>query len=755
MALWAREELGIDLGRKILDEAESAPNLEEVLQPLWKNGYAVLEGLGSHGLADEAVEEANALWENGKFHQPPREVLEGLLGDTGSAWCMELGSPHDEAPKGQEVLRQLDEGMSALGFRIGEFSKGFLGMELEGRTVAVLHRARSTLDKANPRITDPQEADEYLNLFQWKKVKLLYYLGPTKAMVHFIPVASQVAAQEFPAATLDVMSNCVIVLRGDLYRCRLDPKIAAPGITLEIDFLARRWQSQQGWYQDLVRAPQSLLAWYMSHYHTIVENHVSENLPEDFLKMARMSCYSSSCRAVSIRAMDFRLPGGLEQDLGLGWALIRGACCISEIPKSRWDLEQYFDEDMAAAESGKMYVRHLGLITGSDVENVVQSADEEDLEHVGILKSANAALTKGGIDRFEMRTASVGVFLGIASGDSASQFQVVSGDVLRGRSYQARPESSVSKQLEVTGPSMTVDADDASGQVAVDTAYMYLRNNACSPYAITGCARLLHSPLQVVAQCLRRTLSRSGECRVFDASCDGEVLGEGVATLVLALHSSPAEEDDDNQTSVRPRAVIVGSAMSSEGMEASASAKSTSAVLQRALRPHDLSGALIDAFEADAKGVSATADLQEFEMLQKVAVSEEAKPPAAMVRSSKASFGNAGSAAGVSAIVKTCLLLELGCHSPCIRINQLISKMRFATGNADEAGETEDDAGGGRVCIPTEMVEARQQGQFVGVSSFGATGTRVHTVLLGFSQRGPREKLRPGEAEKVNWDDWA
>src|SRR6266536_1049953 len=66
---------------------------------------------------------------------------------------------------------------------------------------------------------------------------------------------------------------------------------------------------------------------------------------------------------IAVVGMSLRFPGA--NDLDGFWQLLReGRSAISEIPSSRWDLDQYFDPDPAAR--GKMYVRSGGFLTAVD-----------------------------------------------------------------------------------------------------------------------------------------------------------------------------------------------------------------------------------------------------------------------------------------------------------------------------------------------------------------------------------------------------
>jgi len=445
------------------------------------------------------------------------------------------------------------------------------------------------------------------------------------------------------------------------------------------------------------------------------------------LKMARTTCYSTSCRAVSIVSFDFRLPGRIQTDESLAHALGQGFHSITELPNSRWDADMYYDADMAQAKKGKLYSRNFAILSDIDEETAWEDlelskteAEAFDRELLLICRAAAAAIHKQGLKRADISAGSAGVFLGVSSTESSGPH--LRSEVGSSRAaFQGRPEGSLARQLGATGPNMAIDSEEASGQVAVDTAYMYLQNNACSPYAITGCTRLLLSPMQVLPHCLRGSISRLGQCRVFDASCDGEVLGEGAFALVLSMHKLVPYAEPEQA----PRGIIVGSAMSSEGQQADAAGRTMATVLMRAYKPHSITGAVIDAFEANAKGH--TTDAVEYKVLERIASSSEEDPSIALVRSSKPSFGNSGSAAGVCSIVKSCVLMDYACHSPCILLHTLLD-----IESAEDADD--DELQGVRTTIATEMLEARHDGQLVGVSSFSTSGTRVHTVVLGFAR---------------------
>src|ERR1700712_5361857 len=115
-----------------------------------------------------------------------------------------------------------------------------------------------------------------------------------------------------------------------------------------------------------------------------------------------------------------RLPGAADAD-GFWEVLEQGQDAVSEIPRERWNLEEYFDPDPDVP--GKMATRRAGLIedvSGFDAAFFGVSTREAvfmDPQHRLLLETAWQAVEHSGTAPSALAGTRTGVFVGISTQD--------------------------------------------------------------------------------------------------------------------------------------------------------------------------------------------------------------------------------------------------------------------------------------------------------------------------------------------------
>ena len=108
------------------------------------------------------------------------------------------------------------------------------------------------------------------------------------------------------------------------------------------------------------------------------------------------------------------LPAGSFRDLPC--SLLHGADCVSEMPYSRWDVEDYYDPE--APTGLEMYVRHAAFIEGVDLFgaqffNIGKvEAEAMDPQQRHLLESAFAGFADAGYSKARLMGLGSGVFVG-------------------------------------------------------------------------------------------------------------------------------------------------------------------------------------------------------------------------------------------------------------------------------------------------------------------------------------------------------
>ncbi|MEW2520833.1 type I polyketide synthase [Actinacidiphila alni] len=214
--------------------------------------------------------------------------------------------------------------------------------------------------------------------------------------------------------------------------------------------------------------------------------------------------------------------------------------------------------------------------------------------------------------------------------------------------------------------------------------------------------------------------SPDGECRAFDASGQGSLVGNGVGVVALRRLSDALDDGD------QVYAVIRGWAVNNDaGRKVGFTAPGVSGqaeVIAEALAATGLEPEDIDYIEAHGTG-TALGDAAELAALQQVFDGKEV-----LIGSVKTNVGHLDRAAGVTGLIKTALSLHHG-EIPATR-NYTAPNPQLESGSA-------------RLTVLTER-HPWPQGERVrraGVSAFGIGGTNAHVIL----EEAPPLAARSGE----------
>jgi acyl transferase domain-containing protein len=108
----------------------------------------------------------------------------------------------------------------------------------------------------------------------------------------------------------------------------------------------------------------------------------------------------------------------------------------------------------------------------------------------------------------------------------------------------------VSKELGLTGPSMTIRTACSSSLMALHSACQALYVGECSSAVVGGC-NLILSPRMTVTMSEHRVISPTGNCRSFDAQADGYARGEAVNAIHIKRLSSALRDGDPIRAVIR------------------------------------------------------------------------------------------------------------------------------------------------------------------------------------------------------------
>lgn len=456
--------------------------------------------------------------------------------------------------------------------------------------------------------------------------------------------------------------------------------------------------------------------------------------------------------------------------------------CITDVPPSRWRVEDYYDPDPMAPD--KVYCKRGGFLPDIDFNplefgippNILEVTDVSQLLSLvvarDVLHDAGYADADGGtggargvrgLRSFDRSR--VGVVLGVAGGQklitpltsrlqypvwervlksydlpeemvaqivetlkmayvewNENAFPGLLGNVIAGR---------IANRFDLGGMNSVVDAACASSLSAIHVAVNELVAGRAE-MMISGGVDTDNSPFTYMCFSKTPAFSKGKVPRPFDVEADGMMVGEGIGMLLLK-RLADAERDGDHIY-----AVIRGIGASSDGRYRSIYAprpEGQALALRRAYENAGIAPLSIGLIEAHGTGTRA-GDPAEFAGLSQVfglegaAVDADiASGPTIALGSVKSQIGHTKAAAGAAGMIKAALALDQKVLPPTINVD---------TPNPALGLETSP------FYINTELRPWIKPGADVprraGVSAFGFGGTNFHVVLEEYGDDVPRPR---------------
>ena len=428
---------------------------------------------------------------------------------------------------------------------------------------------------------------------------------------------------------------------------------------------------------------------------------------------------------IAVIGVSCRFPGKANSPDAF-WALLRdGVDAITDIPTTRWNLDDVYDPDPDA--SGKMYARGGGFIDDVDRFDpqffgiAPREAPHMDPQQRLLLETTWEALEHAGIAPGSLSGSATGVFIGLTAHDYArlqttgEGFEYidtyfgtgVAGSIAAGR---------LSYVLGLRGPAVTVDTACSSSLVAIHLACQSLRNGE-TRLAVAGGANLILTPEGHVIASKGRMLAPDSRCKTFDARADGYVRSEGCGVVALKRLADALSDGDP------VLAVIRGTALNQDGRSGGLTAPSGRAqedVMRRALADGGISPREVVYVEAHGTGTS-LGDPIEVQALGSVQAAGRPADDPLLIGSVKTNVGHLEAAAGVAGVIKAVLALHHG---------QIPGHLHFEKPNPFIPWAQ----------LPIEVATAlrpwpKDRRRIIGVSSFGFSGTNAHLVLEAAPER--------------------
>lgn len=426
---------------------------------------------------------------------------------------------------------------------------------------------------------------------------------------------------------------------------------------------------------------------------------------------------SARTEPIAVVGMGCRFPGGVNTPEQFWKAMQNGVDAITEVPKSRWDIDAYYDPDPEAP--GKMSTRWGGFVE-EPVEQFdapffgisAREARTMDPQQRMLLEVCWETLENAGIEPSSLAGTQASLFVGITMQDylihtsrmnhNAIDAYTATGGVLNAAVGR------VSFLLGLHGPCMAVDTACSSSLVAVHLAVQSLRNGE-TELALVGGVNFMLMPEFTISLSKAHMMADDGRCKTFDASANGFVRGEGCGIIALK-RLSQAQVDGDTVL-----AVIRGSATNHGGYSSGFTVpnkRAQEAVIRSALANAGVEPAQVSYVEAHGTGTS-LGDPIEIRALAAALREGRTEDNPLLLGSVKTNFGHLEAASGIIGLMKVVSALHHQQIPPHLHLNEPSPYIPW-----NEMP----------MLVPTQLTPWAGH-RVAGVSSFGASGVNAHAVL--------------------------
>ncbi|MDR2387515.1 MAG: hypothetical protein LBE80_08040 [Deltaproteobacteria bacterium] len=326
------------------------------------------------------------------------------------------------------------------------------------------------------------------------------------------------------------------------------------------------------------------------------------------------------------------------------------------------------------------------------------------------------ALEDAGLDFSKMLGSDTGVFFGRGGTDFLSEMVVKAGPGVDFDPYTmtgnlpASLPGRISHFFDFQGPSILTDTACSTSLTAVVQAVRSLQVGECS-LAVAGASNLIVGPKASAWLLGMGALAPDGRTKAFSDSADGFGRGEGAAALILK-RLTEAQRDGD-----RILGVVYGAATSANGSLSAftvTSAKAQEILIKKALKDAALSPEQVAYVETHGTG-TAVGDPIEAEALISVYGQAPNRPSPLLIGSVKSNIGHLEAAAGAASLIKALGALQFDQIPPSLLAETKSRLIDWSSGIS-------------LVQSPTPWPSGYKQ-KFIGISSFGITGSLVHLIL--------------------------
>ena len=407
----------------------------------------------------------------------------------------------------------------------------------------------------------------------------------------------------------------------------------------------------------------------------------------NFLKQESHRKYQENVNTdmpIAIIGMSGRVPEA--NDLDEYWENLKaGKDCITEIPKERWSLEEFYVSDVKKAlEQRKSYCKWGGFIDGFTEFDPLffkispREAINMDPQERLILQECWRTFEDAGYSRERIKRqhkGNVGVFIGI----TRTGFDLYGPDLWR-QGEGIHPDTSfssvanrISYIFDLHGPSLPIDTMCSSSLSAIHEACENIRRGHCE-MAVAGGVNVYSHPSTYILLCEKNMLSKHGKCKSFGKEANGFVPGEGVGVILLKSLSKAIEDGDNIYAVIRGTSINHGGKTNGYTVP---NPKAQAKLVRDALDKAGVNARAVSYIEAHGTGTE-LGDPIEIAGLSHAFRSDTDDLQFCAIGSAKSNIGHLEGAAGIAGVMKTILQMKHGQIAPSLNADELNPYIDFA-----------------------------------------------------------------------------
>ncbi|KIA75578.1 polyketide synthase [Aspergillus ustus] len=379
---------------------------------------------------------------------------------------------------------------------------------------------------------------------------------------------------------------------------------------------------------------------------------------------------------IAITGIGLRLPGSVRTPQQYWDFLTQKGSGRCRVPANRYNVDAFLgpkgkpghtctefgyfldDVDLAAADSSFWSMKPKELELLDPQQRLMQEVIYECLESSGAAaysgKDIGCYVGVLGEDWMEIQTKDP-QHLGVHSVAGYGDFAIA---------------NRVSKELGLTGPSMTIRTACSSSMMALHTACQSIYSGECSSAIVGGCSLILSPRMTVAMASEYRVISPTGYCRSFDATADGYARGEAVNAIHIKRLSHALRDGDPI------RAVIRSVCLNSDGQRTPLLVPSPESHELLMRRSHQLAG-ITDLSQTAMIECHGTGTIVGDTIEGRAVAKVFGELGGVIIGSVKPNLGHSEGASGLSSIIKMVLALENQTIPPNIHFTTPNPKIPF------------------------------------------------------------------------------